>query len=897
MQRSLLTHKLIQKNMFNLSSHEPKKDNKNSRENLIKSREYFVSEVADTINQNHDTDKSSFIFGISGKWGSGKTFFLNELEEKLMEKDNQFIIKRVNPWKFGSEKVAFLRTFLQKISKESGWKEWLKSWLTRSKQFDRLYYDITKTKIKPFGWVIIFVCVVLGIISYISPDLLSPKLFDLRLVSLIILPLLLAVLPKIITRRQSSKAVETIDRFDDILGDIIEGRPNRKLVIFIDDLDRVTPSAAREVLDNLRTFFDRPEITFVVTGDHSVLEEHLGREIVPNAKIAKQREEGRRFLKKIFNVYWDLPLPIKSELSDFIKEELSNNEDELKKIFSEPNQLEKFKEFLKKHFNRNFRRISRFIKTTLFTFRIISTRLDTLDESDDEFELFNQLKKHPLLVVRVLMIEELCTPLYEKILESHKVLQQLEYAAESGDQESVNQILTDLKKAEEEGGGGLKLSSTQESFIKNFLYEKPMFYQKSNLVVSDLRPFLFLSADSSFEDQKGPDPEDFIKFLERGDSNLVRESFAYIGSKKLEKATDSFENKFLSADSDKKISIIKTLLIALNDLKPESQIHHKFANTVSGLDFSFYENFSSEQRVESFLKFWEWIDKIDDQNIKDDFANKFEFNGTADLSEIKKQIEKSDEDLNKYGTRVISEWFNELYQNNSRNALGVKGSLDVLDNDEVKKYLDPDPIIDDILEDLNNNRRDKKIDILDKTNGGKEKLKNETLERISKGWKNNTAWEVGEKGVREGFWERSEIEQEFVNNLERDDMSVAELNDFLKAANSKVKEQKGFLWEEVIKHQKKFFLEGFPQIIRHDNGLKKIAPGHKKAEDIRSMVVKKAKDLEDEGEKSKYINLLSEDKAFWGNLDKGPDGRNTRHLKQIGGSVETAVKNVEDSWG
>ena len=50
--------------------------------NKIKSREKFVDQVANTIRSNHGKNNESFIFGISGKWGEGKTEFLNSLEKK-----------------------------------------------------------------------------------------------------------------------------------------------------------------------------------------------------------------------------------------------------------------------------------------------------------------------------------------------------------------------------------------------------------------------------------------------------------------------------------------------------------------------------------------------------------------------------------------------------------------------------------------------------------------------------------------------------------------------------------------------------------------------------------------------------------------------------------------------
>src|SRR5258708_23989485 len=90
------------------------------------SRKYFVKQVADTIQKNHSKDKNgSFIFGISGKWGEGKTHFLDELQKELEETENdsgKFKVFTINPWKFASDSdnTSFLRNFLKTLSKGLG---------------------------------------------------------------------------------------------------------------------------------------------------------------------------------------------------------------------------------------------------------------------------------------------------------------------------------------------------------------------------------------------------------------------------------------------------------------------------------------------------------------------------------------------------------------------------------------------------------------------------------------------------------------------------------------------------------------------------------------------------------------------------------------------------------
>ena len=75
----------------------------------ILQRDEFVEQLERMI-ENISANKSSTCFAINGKWGCGKTFVLDMLQEKLKEKqeekqdkettDNKYFIIRYNSWKF-----------------------------------------------------------------------------------------------------------------------------------------------------------------------------------------------------------------------------------------------------------------------------------------------------------------------------------------------------------------------------------------------------------------------------------------------------------------------------------------------------------------------------------------------------------------------------------------------------------------------------------------------------------------------------------------------------------------------------------------------------------------------------------------------------------------------------
>ncbi|MDD3284402.1 MAG: P-loop NTPase fold protein [Patescibacteria group bacterium] len=83
----------------------------------IKSREKFIKNVVDIIEKNYDNiQNESFIFGISGKWGEGKTTFLDSLSNELKIKgyESLFDSKIYNYLNIGNYKYWIIDNILNK---------------------------------------------------------------------------------------------------------------------------------------------------------------------------------------------------------------------------------------------------------------------------------------------------------------------------------------------------------------------------------------------------------------------------------------------------------------------------------------------------------------------------------------------------------------------------------------------------------------------------------------------------------------------------------------------------------------------------------------------------------------------------------------------------------------
>lgn len=99
---------------------------------------------------------------------------------------------------------------------------------------------------------------------------------------------------------------------------------DRRLVVFIDDLDRCLPKGALEILESMKLFFDLDGFIFVVGLDRKVVEwcveaSYL-REfpVVAGSRLEEARVKGAEYINKIFQVPFTLPPVSTREINDYV---------------------------------------------------------------------------------------------------------------------------------------------------------------------------------------------------------------------------------------------------------------------------------------------------------------------------------------------------------------------------------------------------------------------------------------------------------------------------------------------------------------------------------------------------------------------------------------------------
>ena len=99
-----------------------------------------------------------------------------------------------------------------------------------------------------------------------------------------------------------------------------EKNPVKKVVFFVDDLDRILPSDAVEVLESLKNIFDIPNCVFILAIDYDVVVKGLESKFGPKTK--ENEREFRSFFDKIIQVPFTMPVGA-YDISSFLKNKLA----------------------------------------------------------------------------------------------------------------------------------------------------------------------------------------------------------------------------------------------------------------------------------------------------------------------------------------------------------------------------------------------------------------------------------------------------------------------------------------------------------------------------------------------------------------------------------------------
>lgn len=309
-------------------------------------RQCFSQEFGKALYEYNGAD--GLVVGLYGKWGSGKTSVLNMAKEEIkrlikekekkvisnsfkeflsklfqfMHKHNKTEIIEFSPWNY-SDKNNLISLFFQS----------LKYKLCR-KNSSRIGKNIKKALSRYIDAID-----ALAIVPTIGPAL-AP---------------VLKTIAKVLQSPDLNKAKSE-------LSDLLKVYPG-KIIVFIDDIDRLTAPQIRDIFQLVKQVGDLPKIIYVLAMD---------REIVCNALSKFHNIDGNEYLEKIVQVAFEIPELNKSKLCAIFHEKLSNVVDALPDhVIIDENYLGKVFEDCVSPYITNLRGVIRLINTFQFRYGVL----------------------------------------------------------------------------------------------------------------------------------------------------------------------------------------------------------------------------------------------------------------------------------------------------------------------------------------------------------------------------------------------------------------------------------------------------------------------------------------------------------------------------------------------
>ncbi len=217
--------------------------------------------------------------GIQGEWGTGKTSLMNLIRENLA--GHEIASSWVNTWEYslfkqsGETTPAVLRGMLEKLKESCGDQWTLSSDITeKAKRVSSFLSSLANQAIKNQTGV------------------------DIK---------------KATTDGESNSTTYTDIAYvkkeiSEIIQKLIDDPKNKfkKVVFFLDDLDRIDPPSAVEILEALKNVFDIPNCIFVLAIDYDVVIKGLEKKF--GVKTDKNEREFRSFFDKIIQVPFTMPV-------------------------------------------------------------------------------------------------------------------------------------------------------------------------------------------------------------------------------------------------------------------------------------------------------------------------------------------------------------------------------------------------------------------------------------------------------------------------------------------------------------------------------------------------------------------------------------------------------------
>lgn len=310
------------------------------------SRSSFATSLADAILAY--TNKNSIVTALYGEWGSGKSSVINmalghlaRVSEQLPKHQRPIVI-RFNPWNY-SDQNQLLAQFFRELSVVLKRKDYGADASKAGKQLE-VYSEFFKPLAlipEPTGFAAFLSVATSKVLKLVGGA--ATKWGDLK----------------------SKDLAEIRRQLDQLLS-----RQERKILIVIDDIDRLNNAETRQIFQLVKVLGDFPNTVYLLAFD---------REVVINALQKVQEGPGEEYLEKIVQIPFELPIISKQEVERLLFSQLDELISDIPEGKWDPTYWGNVYHSGLRHFFGNIRDVTRYINSLRFAFSMVKDEVNAID--------------------------------------------------------------------------------------------------------------------------------------------------------------------------------------------------------------------------------------------------------------------------------------------------------------------------------------------------------------------------------------------------------------------------------------------------------------------------------------------------------------------------------------
>lgn len=269
--------------------------------------------LAETLREIILTSQTPITVGVIGDWGAGKTSIMQMTKHLLEENGNAKTIW-FNAWKY--DRVYDLRiAFIQRILID----------INNDKTIQGQAKEIVTDLIKRVDW--------LGLAQSAASLYMDVSTGNVA-------NSVLRSIPNYIKPKKPEDSIALIDDFDKKFQELVNiYAKDKKIVIFIDDLDRCLPEKAISILEAIKLFLDAEKCIFVIGINKKIIEKGV------NLRYKQLAFDGADYMEKIIQIPFTLPELRDEDSKVFIEkiapEPIRNHSDIIAKIGGNPRRIKR----------------------------------------------------------------------------------------------------------------------------------------------------------------------------------------------------------------------------------------------------------------------------------------------------------------------------------------------------------------------------------------------------------------------------------------------------------------------------------------------------------------------------------------------------------------------------